>query len=135
MIFKSKQKKCEGDLKIKLCGKRLYPTKVLNTWVWKLMQILIGNIMWMIFPLNWIEPMLFFSKWENMLVFKIHLFCHFWLLPILLLSFLGSELWHYSVNCNFTKKAVRIANFQPRNPHTSPLFKQSSTLKFSRRFT
>ena len=27
MIFKSKQKKFEGDLKIKLCGKRLYPTK------------------------------------------------------------------------------------------------------------
>ena len=27
VIFKSKQKKFEGDLKIKLCGKRLYPTK------------------------------------------------------------------------------------------------------------
>ena len=27
VIFKSKQKKCEGDLKIKLHGKRLYPTK------------------------------------------------------------------------------------------------------------
>ena len=31
VIFKSKQKKLEGDLKIKLCGKRL--PKVLNTWV------------------------------------------------------------------------------------------------------
>ena len=28
------------------------------------------------------------------------------------------------------KKAVRIINFQPRNPHTGPLFKQSSILKF-----
>ena len=28
------------------------------------------------------------------------------------------------------KKAVRIINFQPRNSHTSPLFKQSSILKF-----
>ena len=27
VIFKSKQKKLEGDLNIKLCGKRLYPTK------------------------------------------------------------------------------------------------------------
>ena len=27
MIFKSKQKKFEGDLKIKLCGKRLYPSE------------------------------------------------------------------------------------------------------------
>ena len=26
-IFKSKQNKFEGDLKIKLCGKRLYPTE------------------------------------------------------------------------------------------------------------
>ena len=27
VIFKSKHKKFEGDLKIKLCGKRLYPTE------------------------------------------------------------------------------------------------------------
>ena len=27
VIFKSKQKKFEGDLKIKLSGKRLYPTE------------------------------------------------------------------------------------------------------------
>ena len=27
VIFKSKQKKFEGDLKIKLCGIRLYPTE------------------------------------------------------------------------------------------------------------
>ena len=27
VIFKSKQKNFKGDLKIKLCGKRLYPTE------------------------------------------------------------------------------------------------------------
>ena len=27
VIFKSKQNKLEGDLKIKSCGKRLYPTE------------------------------------------------------------------------------------------------------------
>ena len=27
LIFKSKQKKLEGGLKIKLCSKRLYPTE------------------------------------------------------------------------------------------------------------
>ena len=27
VIFKSTQKKLEGDLKIKLCGTKLYPTK------------------------------------------------------------------------------------------------------------
>ena len=30
VIFKSKQKKLEGDLQIKLCGKRLYPTERVN---------------------------------------------------------------------------------------------------------
>ena len=30
VIVISKQKKFGGDLKIKLCGKRLYPTKVLK---------------------------------------------------------------------------------------------------------
>ena len=34
------------------------------------------------------------------------------------------------MNCNFTRKAVRNINFQPRNFHTSPLFRQSSILKF-----
>ena len=29
-IFKTKQKKLEGDLKIKLCGKRLYPTEIVK---------------------------------------------------------------------------------------------------------
>ena len=31
---------------------------------------------------------------------------------------------------NLQKKAIRIINFQPRNFHTSPLFKQKSILKF-----
>ena len=34
------------------------------------------------------------------------------------------------MNFNLKKKAVRIINFQPRNFHTSPLFKQNSILKF-----
>ena len=67
VIIKSKQKKFESDLKIKLCGKRVYP-KVLNTWVWKLIQTIAGNIMLMIFPLNWFAPMLSFSKLENMVL-------------------------------------------------------------------
>ena len=38
------------------------------------------------------------------------------------------------MNCNFTKKAVIIINFEPRNHHISPLFKQSSILKFQDKF-
>ena len=30
VIFKSKQNKFEGDLKIKFCGKRLYPTETVK---------------------------------------------------------------------------------------------------------
>ena len=37
---------------------------------------------------------------------------------------LSNELWFYK------KKAVRIINFQPRNYHTSLLFKQNVILKF-----
>ena len=71
IVFKYKQNKFEGDLKIKLCGKRLYILlKVSNAWVWKLIQILVGSTMLMIFILIWIEPILSFSKWENMLVIK-----------------------------------------------------------------
>ena len=33
---------------------------------------------------------------------------------------------HYSTNCNFTKKAIRIVNFRPTNPHDNTLFKRSS---------
>ena len=48
VIFKSKQKKFEGDLKFKLCVKRLHPTESVK----KLMQTLVGNITLMAFPLN-----------------------------------------------------------------------------------
>ena len=34
------------------------------------------------------------------------------------------------MNCGFIKEANKIINFQPRNSHTSPLFKQNSILKF-----
>ena len=71
VIFKSKQKKFEGDLKIKNYVVKYYiQLKVLNTWTWKLIPTLVGNVMLMIFPLNWIESMLSFSKWENMSVLK-----------------------------------------------------------------
>ena len=105
--------------------------KVLNIWVWKLIQTLVGNTMLTIFLLNWTEPMLSFWKWENMLQnIKIHLFCY------------SDYYWSYcclvwAQNCStiqqiviLQKKAIRIINFQPRNSHTSHLFKQSPILKF-----
>ena len=49
VIFKSNQQKFEGDLKIKLCGKRLYPNESVEYLSVRLTQILVGSIMLMIF--------------------------------------------------------------------------------------
>ena len=71
VIFKSKQKKFEGDLKIKLYSKRLYSTES----VIYLGVKIDSNLNWKyhvndLFPINWIEPILSFWKWENLLVLK-----------------------------------------------------------------
>ena len=34
------------------------------------------------------------------------------------------------MNCNITKKSVRVINFRPRNLHTSPILKQNFIVKF-----
>ena len=53
VIFKSKQNKFEGDLKIKLCGKTLYLTESVKYLGVKIDTItLVGNITLMISPLN-----------------------------------------------------------------------------------
>ena len=62
VIFKSKQKKFEGDLKIKLCGKKLHPTESVKYLGVEIDTNLLGNIMLMILPLNCIELILSFSK-------------------------------------------------------------------------
>ena len=49
---KSKKMKFESDLKLKSCGKRLYSTESVKYLGVKLIQILVGNIMLMIFPLK-----------------------------------------------------------------------------------
>ena len=52
VIFKYKQKKFEGDLKINYVVKDYILMKVFNTWVYKLIKTLVGNIVLMIFPLK-----------------------------------------------------------------------------------
>ena len=49
---KSKKMKFESDLKLKSCGKRLYSTESVKYLGVKLIQILVGNIVLMIFPLK-----------------------------------------------------------------------------------
>ena len=67
--------------------------------------------------------MLSFSKWENMVVFK------YYNPSILLFLTFTYFIAVFSGLVILQKGTVRI-NFQPRNSHTSSLFKQNSTLKF-----
>ena len=130
---KSKQKKREGDLKIKLCGKRLCPTESV-----KYLGVKIDtNLTWQHhvndFPIK-------LSR-ANALLFKIRKYISPKILRSIYFAIFDS---HLSYCClawvqNFSsikrililqKKAVRIINFQPRKSHTSPLFKQNFILKF-----
>ena len=125
-IFKSKQKKLEGDLKIKLCGKRLYPTESV-----KYLGVKIDtNLTWQ----HHINDLSTKLDRANTLFFTIRKYVSPKILRSIYFATFDS---HLSYCClvwaqNFSniklililqKKAVRIINFQPRNSHTSPLFK------------
>ena len=78
----------------------------------------------------------------NALLFKIRNFVNSSILRTIYFAIFRSHLYYcslvWSQNCNATnrlvilqKKALRIINFQPRNSHSTPLFKRSFILKFS----
>ena len=133
VILKSKQNKLEGDLKIKLCGKRLYPTESV-----KYLGVKIDtNLYWQ----HHINDLSIKLNRTNALLFKMRKYVS----PKILRSIYFAIFESYLSYCclvwaqNFgtiqriiilQKKAIRIVNFQPRNFHTSPLFKQNSILKF-----
>ena len=133
VIFKFKQKKLEGDLKIKLCGKRLYPTESV-----KYLDVKIDtNLTWQ----HHVNDLSIKLNRANALLFKIRKYVSPKILRSIYFAIFDS---HLSYCClvwaqNFSsikrililqKKPVRIINFQPRNSHTSPLFKQNFILKF-----
>ena len=112
VIFKSKWKKLEGDLKIKLCSKRLYLTKNSKYLVVKIDT----NLSWQCHVSLKILRSIYFAIFDSYLSYC----CLVWV-------------QNYSTIQRIIilqKKAVRIINLQPRNFHTSPLFKQNSILKF-----
>ena len=133
VIFRSKQNKFEGDLKIKLCGKRLYPTKNVKY----LGKEIDNNLSWkyhvndLSIKLNRVNALLF--KMRRYVSLKILRFIYFAIFD----PYLSYCCLVWAHNCSniqriiiLQKKAIRIINFQPRNFHTSPLFKQNSILKF-----
>ena len=133
IIFKFKQKKREGHLKIKLCGKRLYPTESVKYLGVKTD----ANLTWQ----RHVNNLSIKLNRANALLFKMRKYVS---LKILRSIYFAIFYTYLSYCClvwaqNFStiqrililqKKAVRTINFQPRNLHTSPLFKQNSILKF-----
>ena len=121
--------KFEGNLKMKFCGKRLYPTESV-----KYLGVKIdGNLSWQ-YHVNGLPI-------ANALLSKIRKCVSLKILRSIYFAIFNSYLSYcclvWAQNCStiqriviLQKKAVKIINFQPRNCHTSPLFKQSSILKF-----
>ena len=125
VIFKPKSREFEGDLKIKLCGKRLYPTKSVKYLCVKIDT----NLSWQ-YHVNDLSIKL---NRANTLLFKVKKYVSLRILrsiyfAILTRAYPTTVL--YSTNYNLQKKTVRLINFQPRNFHTSPLFKQYLISKF-----
>ena len=132
-IFKSKQKKFEVDLKIKLCGKRLYPTESV-----KYLGVKIDTNLSCQYHVNYLSIKL---NRANDLFFKMRKYVSLKILRSIYFATFDSYLSYFCLvwaqNCStiqriviLQKKDVRIINFHPRNSHNSPLFKQSSILKF-----
>ena len=133
VIFKSKQKKFEGDLKIKLSGKRQYPTESVKYLGVKTDT----NLSWQ-YHVNDLSVKL---NRANALLFKMRKYVSCKVLRSIYFAIFDSYLSYcclvWAQNCStiqriviLQKKAIRIINFQPRNSHISHLFKQSSILKF-----
>ena len=137
IIFKSKQKKLEGNLKIKLCGKRLYPTESI-----KYLEVKIdAKLTWQ----HHVNDLSIKLNRANALLFKLRKYVSLKILRSTYFAIFDSYLSYCCLGWaqNFStiqqisilqKKAVRIINFQPRNFYTSPLFKQNSILKFQDKF-
>ena len=133
VIFKSKQKKLEGDLKIKFFGKRLYPTESD-----KCLGVKIDtNLTWQ----HHVNDLSIKLNRANALLFKIRKYVSPKILRSIYFVIFDSHLSYCCLGWakNFSsikrililqKKVVRIINFQPRNCHTSPLFQQNFILKF-----
>ena len=120
VIFKSKQNKFEGDLKIKLCGKRLYPAESP-----KYLGVKIDtNLSWQ-YHVNDLSIKL--NK-TNALLFKMRKYVSLKMLRPIYFAIFDPYLSYCCLvraqNCSTIqqivltqKDAVRIINFQPRNFH------------------
>ena len=119
---KTLSKALDDTEKTKLSGKRAYPTANVKYLGVKINQ----NLTWQ-HHINYFSVKL--NKADDLL-FKIRKFVddktlRFILLFLKLLC-LGSKL-EYHCLVILQKKALRIMNFEPQNPHTSPLFRKTTS--------
>ena len=124
VIFKSQQKKLEGDFKIKLCAKRLYPTESV-----KCLGVKIDtNLTWQ----HNVNDLSIKLNRANALLFKMRKYVSLKILRSIYFAIFDSYLSYcclvWAKNFStirriviFQKKAVRIINVQPRNLYQSPI--------------
>ena len=134
VIFKSKRKQFDSEIKLKLSRKRLSPTDSVKYLGVKIDE----NLSWK----SHIDYLSVKLNRANTLLMKIRNFVNSSILRTIYFAIFESHLNYcclvWSQNCNainrlviLQKKALRIINFQPRNSHASPLFKRRSfILKF-----
>ena len=132
VIFKSK-KKFNDIVKIKSSGKKIYPTPSVTYLGVKTDQ----RLTWQ----HHINDLSVKLNRANALLFKIRKFVDDKILRSIYFAIFESNLnycslvWAQNYNAInrlviLQKKALRIMNYQPRNSHTSPLFRKAAVLKF-----
>ena len=133
VIFKSKRKKFNDTVKIKLSGKRIYPTASVKYLGVKTDQ----HFTWQ----HHINDISIKLNSANALLFKIRKIVDYKILRSICFAIFESSLNYCSIvwALNYDavnrlvilqKKILKIMNFQPRNSHTSHLFSKTSVLKF-----
>ena len=129
VIFKHKKKKLECPIRIKLSRKRLYPSNSVKYLSAKIDE----NITWK----DHIHDIATKLNSANALLFKIRDYVNFSTLKSIYFAIFDSYInyanfiWGQNLNSTFRivtlqKKAIRIINNQPRNSHSSLLFKKET---------
>ena len=133
VIFKSKRKKLNDTVKIKLSGKRIYPTASVKYFGVNIDQHPTSQ--------RHINDLSVKLNRANVLLFRIRKFVDDKILKSIYFAIFESNVnycslvWAQNYNAInhlviLQKKALRNMNYQPRNSHTGPLFRKAAALKF-----
>ena len=132
ILFKTKYKPCDTDLRLKLCRKRLYVAKYLRY----LRKNIFENFNWKCH----IHDLTSELNRANSVLAKLRHFVNSEILISTYFAIFYSHLnnvciaWGFQdflkKKCLFSKKALKIMNFAPFNAHTTAFFKNCNVLKF-----